>query len=146
MAAHTRGLGSSGREYSEYPANIFSHWQITTRSDSHLICQLNLFLKFVVHCHGGSGPAVRNISHPGQVHVHNPGIQSCLPVVRDLVTGGVVVVETRGHGSHVLRGEIIKEWPEIFRRSGKIPISKFFRIEIRNYVLNWETKIFCWEI
>ena len=76
-----------------------------------------------MHGHGGPGPAVRDVSHPGQVHVHDAGIESGLTVVRDLVTRGVIVVQTGGHGRHVLRGEIIKEGPEIFRRSEKFHIS-----------------------
>ena len=79
-----------------------------------------------MHRHGGSGPAVRDISHPGQVHVHDAGVQSSLAVVGDLVTRGVIVVETGGHGSYVLRREIIKEGPEIFRRSGKTQISSLY--------------------
>ena len=70
-----------------------------------------------MHGHGGPGPAVRDVPHPGQVHVHDPRVQSSLAVVGDLVTRAVVVVEAGGHGSHVLRREIIKEGPEIFRRS-----------------------------
>ena len=62
-----------------------------------------------MHCHGGPGPAVRDISHPGEVHVHDAGVESSLAVVRDLVTRGVIVVETGGHGSHVLGREIIEE-------------------------------------
>ena len=68
---------------------------------SHLVCQLDLFFIFVMHGHVSSGPPVRNVSHPSEVHVHDPGVKARLPVVGYLVTGSVIVVETRGHGRHM---------------------------------------------
>ena len=62
-----------------------------------------------MHRHGGSGPAVRNVPHPLEIHVHDPGIETGRPVVRHLVTWRVVVVETRRHRRHVLRGKVVKE-------------------------------------
>ena len=68
-----------------------------------------------MHGHSGSGPSIRNVPHPLEVHVHDPGIEAGGSVVRDLVPWRVVMVQARRHGCHVLRGEVVKEGPKIFR-------------------------------
>ena len=66
-----------------------------------------------MHGHGSSGPSVRNVPHPHEIHVHDPGIEAGRPVVRNLVAGRVVVVQARSHRRHVLRGKVVKEGPKI---------------------------------
>ena len=68
-----------------------------------------------MHGHVSSGPAVRNVSHPVEIHVHDPSIETSAAIVRHLVPDSVIVIQTRRHGCHVLRGEVVKEGPKIFR-------------------------------
>ena len=90
---------------------LVQHFWIIVEQDVEdvLVGQLDLALELVVHGHVGSCPAIRDVSHLVEVHVHDASIESCLAIEGNLVPGSVVMIETGSHGCHVLGGEVIKE-------------------------------------
>ena len=82
-----------------------------------LVGQLDPVLVLVMHGHGGPNPPIRDVPHPVQVHVHDASIQSSLPIIWNLVSLWAIVVHAGSHGCYVAGWKIIKERPEIFRRS-----------------------------
>ena len=57
-----------------------------------LVRQLDLALELVMHGHVGPGPAVRNVPHLHQIHVHDASVEASLAIVGNLVSRRVIMI------------------------------------------------------